>query len=389
MIEGDDVDEVLALGREMIALQSLRLASVYRLVCAARETVGEQHSERSVCEELRLAQRIDRGECVTVVELAVALHERYPELLACLNEGLLDQYRTQQACEVLRSLSREQAGTAVERIAARLRDTGRPYDWRSYVRRVADTVAPDAKQQRMTQRRSDRWACFDSGPDGAGMLLAQLPNEVLAEAGTRVEATARSLRAHGDERNLEQLRADMLTRLLLGDHGGESGGADARVSPARLVINVYVPLGAVLRLDDTDATIDGYGPIPAETARELLQDPNNVVRKVLTDPDTGTVTGLGRRRYRPGNRQRQFVGARDRHCRTPGCTKPIAEIDHIHEWQHGGTTDPTNLQGLCRLNHALKTLPGWNHQPGRRNGQLAVTTPTGRTYYDEPDPVPF
>lgn len=46
------------------------------------------------------------------------------------------------------------------------------------------------------------------------MLLAQLPNEVLAYCGSRVETTARSLRAHGEDRNLEQLRADTLSELL-------------------------------------------------------------------------------------------------------------------------------------------------------------------------------
>lgn len=212
-------------------------------------------------------------------------------------------------------------------------------------------------------------------PERAGMLLAQLPNEILAVCAGRLETTARSFRAKGDPRNLEQLRADVRTALLLNDgaetdrkSSAESSGQVGRVGrirPAQAVVNIHVRLGTVLRLDDHDATIDGYGPVPAEAARELLADPNNVVRQVLTGPDTGTVVGIGRRRYRPSARQRDYVHARDQHCRTPGCARPIAEIDHVKPWHHHGRTDPANLQGLCRTDHTLKALPGGTTVPAR------------------------
>lgn len=390
---GDFVDDVLDIDSAMTRLELRRLTVVYRLVLEARETVGARFAERSVCEELRLARRVNRGECVGVVELAVALHERFPELLSCLDEGLLDQYRAGQACEVLYSLTAEQADTALARIVERLRQHERPFDWRAYVRRVADAVAPEAKQARVTRQRDDRWARFDPGPDGAGMLLAQLPNEVLAECGSLVEATARSRRADGDARTLDQLRADTPTTLLLGGGSGngkdDTGISSRRNVGTRVVLNVHVELGTVLHLDGRDATIDGYGPIPAEVARGLLHDPDNVIRKVLTDPDTGTVVGLGRRRYRPSARQRDYVRARDRHCRMPGCMRPIAEIDHVRPWQRSGRTDQENLQGLCRRDHRMKELHGWEHRIDQRTADIVVTTPTGRCYHSEPESAPF
>lgn len=148
MNEGDRVDDVLAVDRAMTQLESRRLSAVYELVCTARETVGNQFAERSVREELRLARRVSPGECVGLVELAVILHERYPELLACLAAGLLDQYRAEQACQVLQSLTIEQTRAATARIAERLRTGERPFHWREYVRRVADAVAPEAKRRR-------------------------------------------------------------------------------------------------------------------------------------------------------------------------------------------------------------------------------------------------
>src|SRR5690606_39902598 len=43
------------------------------------------------------------------------------------------------------------------------------------------------------------------------------------------------------------------------------------------------------------------------------------------------------------------VRERDRTCIEPSCSTPArsCELDHIHEWQHGGTTSATNLGPLC------------------------------------------
>ncbi|WP_051897795.1 HNH endonuclease [Sciscionella sediminilitoris] len=155
------------------------------------------------------------------------------------------------------------------------------------------------------------------------------------------------------------------------------------------VVNVHVPLGTALHLSEDNATIDGMGELPAYIAHRLLTDPNNVVRKVLTDPDTGVVQGLGRKRYRPSRRQRDFVHARDRHCRTPGCGRAIVEMDHVKQWHRDqGTTDPANLQGLCRLDHRLKRIPEWKHQLDPATARLTITTPTGRAYTSEPAQSP-
>ena len=64
-----------------------------------------------------------------------------------------------------------------------------------------------------------------------------------------------------------------------------------------------------------------------------------------------------------GRASRLFVGParvavqqRDQHCQHPGCTMPAAwcDVDHITEWQHGGTTTPENGQLLCRWHHTRK-----------------------------------
>ena len=50
---------------------------------------------------------------------------------------------------------------------------------------------------------------------------------------------------------------------------------------------------------------------------------------------------------------RQAIQARDRTCQHPGCDQParLCEIDHITEWQHGGTTTHTNAATRCSYHH--------------------------------------
>lgn len=54
---------------------------------------------------------------------------------------------------------------------------------------------------------------------------------------------------------------------------------------------------------------------------------------------------------------RDYIQARDGHCRFPGCMVPAShcDIDHIEEYDAGGRTTPNNAQCLCRHHHNLKT----------------------------------
>src|SRR5947208_534572 len=50
---------------------------------------------------------------------------------------------------------------------------------------------------------------------------------------------------------------------------------------------------------------------------------------------------------------RRAMATRDRHCRFPGCTNPVAAWHHIRHWADGGPTDRANLIGLCGRHHSL------------------------------------
>jgi hypothetical protein len=89
--------------------------------------------------------------------------------------------------------------------------------------------------------------------------------------------------------------------------------------------------------------------------------------------------------YLPGDRLRRLVQVRDHECTWPPCSRAARESDFEHAVPHdkGGVTDACNAGARSRRCHRVKQMPGWSlTQP--RPGWHVWTTPTGRTYVQEP-----
>ena len=125
-------------------------------------------------------------------------------------------------------------------------------------------------------------------------------------------------------------------------------------------------------------------PIPGVTARALAA--GGTWRRLVTDPLSGAVLDIGRRRYRPPAALADLVRARDRACTHPGCEVPArrCDLDHIRPWAAGGTTSLTNLTSLCQAHHRLKHTPGWSLSRAD-DGSLVWRTPSGARYRREAD----
>ena len=125
-------------------------------------------------------------------------------------------------------------------------------------------------------------------------------------------------------------------------------------------------------------------PIPGVTARALAA--GGTWRRLVTDPLSGAVLDVGRRRYRPPAALADLVRARDRACTHPGCEIPACrcDLDHIRPWAAGGTTCLTNLTSLCQAHHRLKHTPGWSLTRAD-DGSLVWRTPSGARYRREAD----
>jgi hypothetical protein len=81
--------------------------------------------------------------------------------------------------------------------------------------------------------------------------------------------------------------------------------------------------------------------------------------------------------YEPGDRLRRLIQVRDQVCTFPPCSRPARESDFEHgvPYDKGGRTDACNAGARSRRCHQVKQpKPGWH----------VWTTPTGRTYVQEP-----
>ena len=89
--------------------------------------------------------------------------------------------------------------------------------------------------------------------------------------------------------------------------------------------------------------------------------------------------------YQPSQRLRRLVQVRDQECTFPPCSRPARESDFEHAvpYDQGGITDACNAGARSRRCHQVKQTPGWTvTQP--KPGWHVWTTPTGRTYTQEP-----
>lgn len=159
-------------------------------------------------------------------------------------------------------------------------------------------------------------------------------------------------------------------------------------------VRITVPLGDLLpaageqspleRITEPVAELEGYGPVPPVVARALAA--GGVWRRLATDPGTEQVIDVGRTRYQPPAAMAELVRERDRTCTRPGCSCAArhAEIDHEHEWQHGGVTSVENTGPSCGRDHRVKTIGAYTVTHGS-DRTYAWAGPTGHGYLRRPD----
>lgn len=145
-------------------------------------------------------------------------------------------------------------------------------------------------------------------------------------------------------------------------------------------LNLTMDLPTLLGLRENPAELVGFGPIPASIARLLAADAK--WRKFITDPLTGNLLDMGRDSYVPSQLLADFLSARDRTCRFPGCSQSakLGDIDHAVPWDEGGQTNRENLGYLCRRHHRLKTHGGWQIESSS-DGSCTWISPHGKRFF--------
>jgi len=194
-----------------------------------------------------------------------------------------------------------------------------------------------------------------------------------------LDVYARECRTDGDTRTADERRADALCDLILDPRFHHTSGGKGGVQ-----VQVTVPATTLMGLDDQPGDLAGYGPIPADLARELAAE--GTWRRLVTDPLSGTLLDYGRTTYRPPAGLADFVRARDQRCVFPGCSRAAKYCDLDHGICYPeGTTSACNLACLCKRHHKLKHETEW--QLTRDGDRFIWIAPTGLQYIRNPEPI--
>ncbi|MFQ1001839.1 HNH endonuclease [Modestobacter sp. SSW1-42] len=396
-------------------------------------------------DELALLKGISLGAATGLAERSLALVRELTATWAALADGLVDEPRANAIVRALAGQSQSAGGPVEPAVVAEVE--AQALAWaqagetpvRLRERTAAALIAVDVAAADRRRKKADRAADVRVRPVGDGMseLIADLPTPVAAACRETVDTCARMAKDDGDERSIGQLRAMVLSDLILRPWDSSRAPVTAHLQviaplPAMggrpTVHDDTPPRAAAVPTDEDAASVDG-APITHQQLRDLLEqldalcpgglqaptggsldislvDPvTGALRATLTRPELQRLVRRGCTdhpggtcdcpvlhrpppvdRYTPTPAQRRFLHARDRTCRHPGCRRPAArtDLDHVHAHAAGGTTDCANLCCLCRRHHRLKThAPGWRFTM-TADGVLAVTTPSGVTRTTHP-----
>jgi hypothetical protein len=403
-------------------------------------------------DEIALAMSISRPTAASRLAQATRLVTTLPATLDAYEAGRIDAAKVRAICDATAHLPDEDARWVQDRVLPAAPARSRAQLVAALARAVI-AVDPEGANARHRKARTDRRVVVGQEDDGMASLWALLAAPDALAAHQWLTRLAHGL-GTSDPRPMDQRRADLLVALLTGTlihtqpdrHGGEprdddamaehgsnagdgtddscgvtgssadSDGADPSgsaligspesstsrpsrtirsalqpVNPGKPLVHVVMQHSTLAGEDHRPAELVGYGPVPADLAREIAADA--VWKRLVTDPLSGALLDHGRTTYRPPAALSDFVRARDVYCRSPLCRRRAldSELDHTVPFPVGPTAE-YNLTDGCLLHHHEKHSPGWSVTQ-HRDGTVRWTTPTGHTYrsgpFDyRPDPPP-
>ncbi|MEO6533179.1 MAG: DUF222 domain-containing protein [Pseudolysinimonas sp.] len=351
------------------------------LSAAFRGNDASEFAERSAAADLAMRLRMSESSVRNEAMRAGILRASLPTIWAAFRDGNVAPSNAQAAADFASTLPEGGARTAFDDALFVAAQTLAPPRFRERARRVRDELDDTPAAERHAAAVAGRRIWLENDRDGMCWMTAHLA----ASDGHRVMARLDAMAAHlaeaaDEQRTLGQLRADVAVDLLL-------SGAAATVPTVSVTVAVTVPILTLLGAAELPGTLEGYGPIDADTARRLAAHAPSFQR-ILTHPITGTILDIDRRSYRPPADLKRWLGLRDEHCTFAGCGRRAADcdLDHRVAWVDGGRTSVENLAHLCRHHHRLKHEGGWRSEQAS-NGASRWTSPTGAVH--DPDPPPF
>ncbi len=409
-LEPDRLVDLLRLAERVAAKVAAVQQVTIAAVADATETLGLAPEDAR--HELAAALRLSPVTASARVRVALGLRDRFPATLSLLTAGLVSNLHATHLVHETEGLD-DEAAAAVEAQVLPVMPVQTAAETRRAVRDAVVRVDPAAAAERARTVHDQRRVERVPDRDGRTGWYLPLAADVEAEMWGRTTARARAVQAArvaaglGDP-GLDALRVDLVVEAILGQ-GAATGltlapdqpddttpeGARAVRSLPRLprcscggaqTAAVVLDLPTALGLAENPGHLPGYGTVPADLARAMAAERDWV--RWTVEPHTGHLLDRGARTYRPSDRLRGYIAARDQTCGFPGCSRAATtcDLDHIQPFGPPNTV-AANLGPLCRQHHNAKTHGRWRltHDPATRT--RTWSSPLGQTYLTQSRPV--
>ncbi|MFJ6357498.1 HNH endonuclease signature motif containing protein [Pseudarthrobacter oxydans] len=369
-----------------------------------------QAQEMAVAAEIGCVLALGPRAASTFLSVSHALTTTLPLTLAALHAGTISWQHARGMADEAATL--DAAGATALEAHFLDPDTPRPataatigempaHRFKHKARTWRERHHPESLEKRHAKGVADRRVEYRPDQDGMAWLSACLPADQAMAGWNRLTALSRAAQGPTEPRTLTQLSADHFAQAILtsgtsatfhadnsagnGEEASDSDGAGLLSPGIRAQVLVTVPVFSLMGLTEEPAVLDGFGPIPASMARDLVANGADSFHRVLVDPRDGAPLEIGRSSYRVTKAMRNWLRLRDGQCPFPGCSNPSLdnEADHLLAWHHGGTTGISNLGQPCPKHHKLRHTTGWTPTPATKNQPPGWTSPTGRHYKSE------
>ncbi|MGX9672617.1 HNH endonuclease [Mycobacterium sp. HM-7] len=379
-------------GKSAAAAEQARLAAALeaKRVEAARAG-GPRVSRAALGSEVGLARHESPHKGERLMAMARILTADMPCTLAALESGVLSEHRAElitKEAACLSVLDRQLLDVELCGDPGPLAGLGNA-EVSAEAARIAYELDQQSVLEKMARAQATRHVRFRVAGDGMMSMTVRLP----ADQGQLVRQTlsreAASVVAAGVGRSRAQVMADVVVERVT--------GRDPVESPVPVALNLVMSDETLLTGGEEPAQLDGYGPIPAALARDLVlaaaADPKAgaAVRRLYAQPGTSKLVAMESKARAFPKGLARFIALRDQVCRTPFCNARIRHTDHITPHRNTGPTSAHNGQGLCEHCNYVKEEPGWQaaatyDRHGRHTVQL--TTPSGAVYRSTAPPGP-
>ncbi len=393
----DRIDYLTALDRQdgwLYALRQRAIAAVagFQPSEGGGPLSGVDETER---EDISTALRLAPATAQTRIDIARTLVNNLPNTCSALATGEISSAHAtviaRETAAAIRDGAPESVIFEIERRAIAYAEFHTPGQVANHVRNSVAKFAPEEFEEvtaRATALR--RITCYNEA-DGMSTVVAILPAADAQVVMNSIEAfilrqeqigkchdLSSGASAEFEKLTIDQKRADALAAIC----ANFLSDISQTVTPQRrpITISVTIDLPTLLGLAENPGQLAGYGPIPASVARELASD--GKWRRFITEPQTGNLLDFGRESYEPPQQLKDFLIARDRTCRFPGCRRSalLSDLDHAQSWESGGSTSLENIGALCRRHHRLKTHDGWKIE-SFPDGSCTWTSPLGKRFF--------